>query len=313
MLGVFLAVLSTLGAGREFVNGVAVIVNDRVITYQEIKDLIGPEIALLERRYARDMATLEQKVLKLQEDAIQQLVEHELILHDFGTAGYNLPESIIDEEIKRRIRTQFGDRITMTKTLQARGMTYEKFREKIREQIIVSQLRSLHVSSSIIISPYKLEEYYRENQKEFSVEEEIRLRMIVINQPEGAVEGRATKLAKEILLKLEAGTPFEEMAKVYSEGSKAAEGGDWGWVQKSVLRDDLSDIAFSLAKGQRSGVVSTPGAAFIMKVEDRRLPRVRPLSEVADQIEQKLLAEERARLQDQYISRLEKKQFIRYF
>jgi len=48
-------------------------------------------------------------------------------------------------------------------------------------------------------------------------------------------------------------------------------------------------------------------------VEDRRPPRVRPLSEVADQIEQKLLAEERARLQDQYISRLEKKQFISYF
>lgn len=317
VLFVFVAVLlahsSAHAAGREFVNGVAVIVNERVITYQEIKNLVAPEISLLERRYARDLPTLEKKVLELQEDAIKQLVEHELILHDFATAGYNLPESIIDEEIKRRVREQFGDRITMTKTLQARGMTFEKFRETVREQIVVSQLRSLHVSSSLIISPYKVEKYYLANQEDYRVDEEIKLRMIVVNQPEGAVEGRADKLAKEILIKLDEGAPFEEMAKVYSEGSKAADGGDWGWVQKKVLRKDLADYAFDLKKGQRSGLISTSGASFIMMVDDRRPSRVRPLADVADEIESMLLSAERARLQEKYISRLRKKQFIRYF
>jgi hypothetical protein len=88
------------------------------------------------------------------EDGINQLVERQLILSDFKNSGGSLPESIIDEEINREIREQFGDRSTLIKTLQARGITFETYRQRMRERIIVSSLEFSH-SQEIIISPYK--------------------------------------------------------------------------------------------------------------------------------------------------------------
>src|SRR5260370_1807304 len=108
------------------------------------------------------------------------------------------------------------------KTLEAQGMTYEKFREQIRDQIIVEALRQKNVSSEIIISPHKVETYYLAHKDEYKVEDEVKLRMIVLtNGPS------SKKMGKEILSKLNEGATFVEMANVYSQDSKP--GGDWGW------------------------------------------------------------------------------------
>jgi len=75
-------------------------------------------------------------------DGQEQLVERQLILHDFDTEGYRLPDTVVDELVQERIHERFGDRITLIKTLQAQGQTYEKFRQEVRDQYIVSALRA---------------------------------------------------------------------------------------------------------------------------------------------------------------------------
>ena len=62
------------------------------------------------------------------------------------------------------------------------------------------------------------------------------------------------------------------MASVYSEGSQKSQGGDWGWVERSVLRKDLADAAFALKPGQVSDVIDTPESVYLMLVEDKRPP-----------------------------------------
>ena len=61
------------------------------------------------------------------------------------------------------------------------------------------------------------------------------------------------------------------MAAVYSQGSQQHQGGDWGWVERSVLRKELADVAFSLAPGQVSDPIDTPDAVYLMLVEDKRV------------------------------------------
>ena len=73
--------------------------------------------------------------------------------------------------------------------------------------------------------------------------------------------------ANEILAEIKKGAAFQEMASVYSEGSQKSQGGDWGWVERSVLRKDLADAAFSLKPGQVSGVIETPESVYLMLVE----------------------------------------------
>lgn len=300
-------------AQTEVVNGIAVIVNSAVVTYKEVQDMMRPGMELLERQLARQPQALQQKATDLQKDIIEQLVERELILFDFTSAGYSLPEAIIEETIQERIRQRYGDRLTLTKTLQAEGITYESFRREIREQIIVEALAQKNISSSILISPQKIEDYFKANQGNYQVEDQVKLRMIVLNQTAGMPEGAAKKLAGEILSKLKEGASFADMASIYSEGSQRAQGGDWGWVEKKVLRKELADKAFHIKVGEVSDIVETSGSCYLMLVEEKRDAGTRKLTEVRDDIEKSLVNEERARLRKKYIDRLRKKSFIRYF
>ncbi len=297
----------------ELVNGIAVIVNDAIVTYQDVKESVAPGLELLMRQYRTQPQVLEQKVNEAERDGTEQLVERQLILHDFKTAGYNLPESIIDDEIQDRIRARYGDRMTLTKTLQAQGITYETFRQQVREQFIISVLRSKNISSAVIISPHKIETHYVQHQDDFKVEDQVKLRMIVLNRASSDDAGTTKKLAQEILAKIEEGASFAEMATIHSEGSQSKQGGDWGWVERSVLRKEIADVAFQLKAGQRSGVIETPEAYYIMLVEDRRPSHTKSLGEVREEIEKALLVQERARLQKKWIERLKNKSFVRYF
>lgn len=234
-------------------NGIAAIVNDTVITYYEVQAYTFQAVDLLRRTYGRNPEVLNQKVTETMMDGLEQLIEKQLILDDFKAAGGLLPESIIDDEVKDRIRKVFGDRITATKSLQAQGKSFESFRKEIHDEIIVQFMRQKNVASAITISPTKIEHYYATNGHQFQVQDEVKLRMIMLNRADGSSAGELLARAREISRKVEEGIPFGEMAAAYHQGSQ--KGGDWGWVERKVLNKGLSEIAFSLRPGERSGVI----------------------------------------------------------
>lgn len=306
-----------LGGGiplrAELVNGIKAVVHDSVITVEDVEALNAQTEDTLRRQYYTQPQEFSRHMQKAEADNLDKLLRTELILHEFGSAGYKFPESLIDDAVKDEIKNRFGDRVTATKTLQARGITYEKFRQQIRDQIIVRAMREKNVSQSIIISPHKVEVYYLAHRDDFKVEDEVKLRMIVLNKPPGSDSASISKLADEILGKLNEGASFEEMAKVYSQGSQREQGGSWDWVEKSVLRKELASVAFSLKPGQHSGVIDTPEASYIMLVEDSRPAHCKPLLDVRDQIEKNLVLAEQKRLEEQWIERLKKKTFHKEF
>ena len=300
-------------ADANFVNGVRAVVGDAVITQLQVEMSAAPAIELLKQRYGSQPELFLKKAAETFNEALEQLIERQLILHEFKTAGYNLPESFIEKVIEERIRSDYGTRTTLIKTLQAQGTTYEKYRQQIREQIIIQALLGKNISSAVMISPQKIQDYYSEHREKFKVGDAVKLRMIALDSSIAATPESRRKLAEEILRKIKEGATFEEMAMVYSTGSQRNEGGAWGWVERSVLRKDLADVAFSLEPGKLSDVIETPDECYLMLVEDKRPAHIRPLSEVRDEIEKTLLVEERARLQKQWLERLKAKTFVRYF
>jgi parvulin-like peptidyl-prolyl isomerase len=300
-------------ADAELVNGIDAIVHDSIITFQEVSDASSRIVDHLHEQYGNKPDELRKQLADAYKETLEELQERRLILHEFETAGYNLPESIIDEQFDEYIKSKYGDRVTFTKTLQQEGMTYEKARQDYRETFIVEQMRYKNISSAIMISPHKVETYYVEHKDDFKEEDKVKLRMIVLTNAPDADTTQTRKLAEEILGKLNDGASFADMATIYSQGSQARNGGEWDWVEKSVLRKELADVAFTLKAGEKSGVIETPGAFYIMLVEDKQEAHVKPLSDVRDQVEKLLLAKERTRLQDQWIAKLKKKTFIREF
>jgi len=354
----------------QLADGIKAIVHDSVITYQEVEALTAPAAEALRRQYQRTQPEVyDSKLAQILNENLDQLLERQLIIHDFKSAGYNLPEAYLDDLVQERIRTRYGDRAKLTKTLQAEGMTYEKFRQQLRDQVIVELLRYKNVSQDIIVSPHKIETYYLTHQDEFKLEEEVKLRTIVLYVPSESEVPAVKRLAGEILGKIKEGATFAEMATIHSQGSQSKQGGDWGWVEHKTLNAGLAAIAFSSKLGQLSGVISRAGTQtnfwvceydsagkptlarhytvvvdsetkkqkeslveersfqnagdavnlpppaefYLMLVEDKRPAHAKPLSDVQDDIEKILLNRERTRLLKQYVDRLKKKTFVRYF
>ncbi|HEU0039859.1 MAG TPA: peptidylprolyl isomerase [Verrucomicrobiae bacterium] len=302
----------------ELANGIHAIVHDAIITYHDVENNAAAAIEQL-RQYANQPRVYNQKLTEVLNDSLEHLVERQLILHEFATAGYVMPETVIDEYVEERIRGQFRDRVTFTKSLQEEGSNYERFRQEMRDRFIESQMRIKNVSGELIISPHKIESYYLAHTNDYKMDDEVKLRMIVLNKPVAGDPAQVRKLAEEIIRKIKEGAAFAEMAGVYSEGRQGREGGDWGWVQKFdrdgalVLRKELAEIAFSLKPGELSGVIETPEVIYLMLVEDKRPSHFKALSEVRGEIERNMLTQERERIQKQWIERLKQKTFVRYF
>lgn len=312
---VVVALLAVGGAvaRAQLVNGIKAIVHDAVVTYDEVNMTAAAAAQLLQRQYRNDPEGFRAKLNEVLDNNLEQLLQRQLILRDFEQAGHSLPESIVDELVQERIRERFGgDRVKLAKTLQADGLTLEKFRQQILEQFIVEVMRSRNVSQQVILSPHKMERYYLENTDKFKVGDQVRLRMIVITKPAGDTAG-TRQLMEEIASKVKDGASFAEMASVYSQGSQRSQGGDWGWIERSTLRAELAEVAFTLKSGELSPIVELPDAFYLMQAEEVRPAHVRPLNEVRDDIERTLAIEERARAEKRYIEKLRAKTFVRYF
>src|SRR4030095_15917872 len=114
---ILLALLPTWRAKKddsyELINGIAAIDNDSVITIHDVRQGSAQALDLAQRTYYNDPQQLRRKSDEAISDALELLLERQLILFEFKSAGGNLPDSIIDDEIKDRIRQQWGDRATL--------------------------------------------------------------------------------------------------------------------------------------------------------------------------------------------------------
>jgi hypothetical protein len=175
-----------LVAEREVLDGLAAIVNKEVITFSEVREMVAPRERALRQAYAG--ADLEAKVKLLRQNALQELIDRQLILQDFKKNEFKLPPYVIEEHIKSIVRNDFGnDRGAFVRTLQAQGYTLSKFKEMEMNKIIVQAMRGQKVKSNLAVSPTKVREYYDNNKKEFATNESLQLRMIVI--PKNSADG----------------------------------------------------------------------------------------------------------------------------
>ena len=302
------------------INGFAAIVNNKVITYDEVELAVREtDIKLAQTQLARQQFSRQQfsaEMDRLRSEALNGLIERELILYEFETAGYKLPESAIEDQLRDRIRQSFGgDRARMIRTLNAQGMSFESFRRRLRDDLIVQLMTIKNVSSSVMVSPYKVEQFYKSNPAMFAVEDQVKLRMIFLAVKPDRDAAATRQLADELLQKIKDGASFADLASTYSDGSQRKAGGDWGEVDRKTLREDLAQVAFSLKAGEVSGVLEKPDGCYIMKVEQVIPAHTRPLTDpnVRGQIEDTLARKERARLREEWISRLRAKSYIRIF
>ena len=297
----------------QVVDGIAAVVNGEVITYSQVRQLSAPREKLLRSQLTGK--DLEKKLIELRDLALKDLIDRRLVIQAFKKESYEIPDHIVDQRVHDIIRESFGgDRNTFIKTLEAQQYTLGEFKQKELERIMVQAMRSHNVRTNSIISPTKIEDYYRKHHEEFTSKEQIKLRMIMIPGQKDTASAPAQKaLAEEVLGKLAGGAEFDRTAQVYSEDSTKDNGGDWGWIERNTLAPQLEKFAFNMPVDRISNIIDFAGNYYIIKVEDKRGGTTRSLAEARDDIEKKLLQEEAQGLQERWIAGLRSKAYIKTF
>jgi peptidyl-prolyl cis-trans isomerase SurA len=282
-----------------------------VVTFSQVRDLVGPK----EKQAHETLkgAELVERIKEIRLGAINDLIDRTLIIQEFKSKGFTIPDYFVDEQVRGTIKTDFGgDRQAFLRTLAAQGYTLDKFREFKRDMIIVQEMRKQAVKTVTTVSDQKINEYYKEHVQDYSQPEQIKLRMITIKGT-GADNDSRRKMIDEIRQKIVEGAEFGDLARMYDEDSMQENFGDWGWIDRRKLNESLTKIAFALKPGEMSQVVTMGDSYYLLYCEAKKVATVRPMKEVHDEIEKALLQDVRQQQQQDWLAKLRRKAYIKVF
>jgi parvulin-like peptidyl-prolyl isomerase len=295
--------------GQEVLDGIAAVVNSEVVTFSQVRELVGPK-----EKEAHDTLKgneLVEKIKEIRTAAINDLIDRTLIIQEFKTKGLTIPEYYINDQIQQIIKEQFGgDRQAFLRTLVAQGYTLEKFRDMQRDMIIVQEMRKQAVKGVTSVSDDKINAFYHEHSEEYSTPEQIKLRMISIH---GTDNDSRRKMIDEIRQKILDGAEFGDLARMYSEDSSQENYGDWGWIDRKKLNESLTKIAFSLRPGEMSKVIEMGGNYYLLYCEAKKAASTKPLKDLRPEIEKALLQSERQQQQQEWLAKLRRKAYIKMY
>ena len=292
------------------IDGYAAKVNDRVITRGEVREALSSMLPELYRAYKG--AQLEEELEKAFVRARDEMVERALIMEAFSAKGGAIPDQYVDDEIKRVINERFkGDAALFEQVLVEQKKTRSEYMDMIREQMAVGMLTSEEVSRRARITPGQVREAYEMHKENYFIPEKVKYSVLVLGKGE-TPEDRAVKRteAEGIRRRLLDGADFSETAKAVSEGSRAADGGAFPWMQPKDVRPELQEVMKALPAGELSEIVETETQLYLVKMEARRQSGYKDFDEVRDSIKNTLSAKERARLKKRWIARLRKTNYV---
>ena len=306
--------------GKQVVNRIAATVNGRPITSSEVRARLDPYLRELLMLYPDRGPRFVAELVKAKKAVLNELIDRELVLSEFETRGAMIPETVIDEELNRRILYQFnGKRDLLLQALRQSGMSLSDFRESLRKETTVAAMRSSRYDRGIPPTPDEIiAEYnatksdYRDITKDTITYDKI---FIPITLPDKEVSPQdQLDLAQEICRRIKSGEiSFEEAARTYSADMHAQDGGAWPAIARADLAVEFANIAFSLPIGQLSGPLLAPAGFTIVRVKSKKLAPAPPLSQIKEAIDDAVRRKQSEKRYREWIERLRDKSVIRTF
>lgn len=302
------------GLNLRFANGIAAVVENKVITVDDIRQRIAPYIPQLQRE-AKNETDFNKRLEAMQDDIIQQLIDRVLIIKEFRKdEKKQIPPGFIDRRIADIQAEQFdNDRSKFLAYLRSKGTTLRDYRTETEDDIIYSYMRQQQRKSQSIVSPVRIETYYDENKERFRQEDSVHLRLIQLNPTSGESEAQLLTRAMEVIGRFKRGEKFGDLAKEYSQDSRRAKGGDWGWQNRSDLKKEFSTPLFALKEGEVTDPIVTPEGCFVLFAEERKYEGIQPIDEVRDQIEQAVIQQMSSVSEERWLEKLRRNGYVKHY
>jgi len=286
-------------------------VNDAILTTSELNNMLKPVYRQYEQTSRGEELRL--RMLSARRSAIDGWIDNQLILQEAkGMVGEGFQ---IDQiEIKKRFdkaRSGFETREEFDRALRMEGLDEAEYRNNLEDQYTVQALRYQKVGGFINISPEDIMNYYRNHDDKYRDGEMVRVSHILLPSSDDSGEDESVRQqAEKILEELRTGTDFAILARKYSQGPRAEQGGDLGYYNKDQMRPKLDEAAFSLEVGKNSGVIKTDLGYHIIKCTGKKEAYQKPLEDHWEEIENQLYQEEYQRRYDKWIEELRSRAYI---
>ena len=243
----FIATATAFAENMYYSDSVLAQIDDQVITSFDVKQYAERQEAVLRQQFKGQ--ELVDKIIALRKKVLDTLIERELIYMEFKSLKATVPPFLVQERLDDLIMsTSGGDLQEFENTLSIREkMTMTELKEKIRKDIAIELLKRDRVTKGIIVSDADIEEYYKANKAEFIRPRRFRFSVILIKK-NGRYAGNLQQVCDEIVRKLKDGESFDELAKKYSEGANAEQGGDQGWMER--VNEQLLEAIDKMEPGQ---------------------------------------------------------------
>ncbi|OGW44552.1 MAG: hypothetical protein A2Y66_00445 [Nitrospirae bacterium RBG_13_41_22] len=264
---------------------VVAVVNKEVITWSEL-------YKMMEYEATDQVKTLkEEERTKIFRDSevvfLEKLIDMRLQMQEAKRLGLEVTPDEVTEAIENIKKKYSLSGNALEESLKKEGLTFEEYKKRLSEQIIISKLISQQMRNKIVVSDEEVKKYMEANKKDFSDSEAFRLRQIFFRKPQNDVDKKVIEdKAYLVIQKLKAGEDFSILVKEYSEDPSGRLGGDIGIIKKSDLAKEFIDILRTMKAGDFSIPFWTEKGLHIIKLEEKMSSQT--TDEVRDDVRKQL-------------------------
>ena len=253
---------------RQSLNHIVAVVNDGIIVSSELDRAVADITRQLE---AKETQIPARKVLNKQ--VLERLVVEKLQLQIAERSGTSIDDSTLNDEVRELARKNGMSLTEFRALLEQDGHSYADFREDLRKQLLIQQIRRQMVGSRIKVSDQEVDNLLDALSTSGKADVEYQLAHILIAIPEAASPVQiqaAEQRANSLHARLKAGGDFTELAIAESDGQTALEGGDIGWRSIGQMPSLFVEPVKTLQVGDVSDVIHSPSGFHIIKLVEKR-------------------------------------------
>ena len=305
-------VLPSPHSNAEVVDRIVAYVNDDIITLSELNAKTQAFVAARQQNpFLREQG---QSLETIRREILDSLINERLAAQEVSRLKISVSDMEVNELIDNIMRENRLTQGALEAQLRKEGRTIEDLRQQIRRNLEQNKLIGREVRRKTVITDELLEAYYQSNLEEFQAKERWRLQDIFLPFPEGGSEeylARLDELAQKIHNRLQLGADFASLARRYSRGPGAEQGGDLGFFGKGELDPVLEQAIAKLGEGEISPVIRTEMGLHIFRVMEVDKTHPKPFEEVRESIYGHLYQRELDYKYREWLSSLRERSFVR--
>jgi peptidyl-prolyl cis-trans isomerase SurA len=339
---VALAYMPVFAAGQ-VVEEIIARVDNQIVTRSELarsKDQLRDEVKTQDPTNADKLYTEREK------DILRDLIDQQLLLEKAKELSLSADTDIVKKLDQMRKDMKLDSMEALEKEAEKQGVSWEDFKQNMKNQILTQKVIGEEVGGHLALTKEEAEKFYEEHKSDMQHPEFIRLSEILITpktatpsitlapdpatagpnppaqppvdeaakQAEDATALAAAKAKAEDLLKqLRAGASFDDIAKKYSNGPSAADGGTLGTFERGKLAKELEDRTFAMKSGEITDVIRVKQGYTILRVDDHQAAGVPPMKDVLPKIQDALYYDKLQPALRAYLTKLREENYIKVY